>query len=86
MGKAALIYAIRPDGPDVDMKKLEEDIRKISYFETLEKKPFIYGMDQIVATFILDDKDPKSDPDSIEKTLSETEGVSSIEQLALTLI
>jgi len=81
-----LIYAVRPDGPDVDMQKLEEDIRKVSYFETLEKKPFIYGMEQIIATFILDDKDPESDPDSVEKQLSETEGVSSIEQLALTLI
>ena len=81
-----MIYAVRPDGPDVDMDKLEECIRGVPYFETLEKKPFIYGMEQIIATFILDDKDPKSDPDSVEKQLSETEGVSSIEQLALTLI
>lgn len=46
----------------------------------------MFGMNQIFATFILDDKVQSTGVEGIEKKLNELNGISSVNQEAITLI
>ncbi len=82
MGKVVIIYSVKPESPDVDLDAIKEEIKKIEHFDTLEVKDFMFGMKQILATFILPEK---GGTEEIEKKLESIKGVSSISQEAFTL-
>jgi len=86
MGKVVLIYSIKPESPQTNLNKIAEEIKKIPHFDNLEIKPFMFGMNQIFATFILPDKVQNTGLEEIEKRLNSLKGISSVTQEAMTLI
>ncbi len=86
MGKAVLIYSLKPESPDTDLTVVAEQIKKIPHFDNLEIKPFMFGMNQIFATFVMDDKVQTTGLEEIEKKLHELKGISSVNQEAMTLV
>ncbi len=85
MGKVILIYSIKPESPETNLDGIIEQIKKIPHFDILEIKPFMFGMNQIFATFILDDKVKTTGLEGIEKMLNELKNISSVTQEAMTL-
>lgn len=81
MGKTILIYAVRPESPETDLDKIKKKIEGMEFFDVLEVKPFMYGMEQIVATFILPEGEK---PEPLEEKLRNIDGVEGINQEACT--
>ena len=86
MGKVAIIYSLKPESPKTNLKEIAEQVKKIPHFGTLEIKPFMFGMNQIFATFIIPDKVQNTGLEEIEKKLNSLKGISSISQEAMTLL
>ena len=86
MGKVVIIYSLKPESAKTDLNKIAEQIKKITHFDNFEIKPFMFGMNQIFATFILLDKVRDTGLEEIEKKLNSLKGISSVNQEAMTLI
>lgn len=82
MGKVVVIYSLKPESPEVDLELIKKRVQDIKGFDTFEEKPFMFGMSQVFATFILPDA---GGTDKLEEKLKSIAGVSSIAQEAFTL-
>jgi len=86
MGKVVLIYSIKPEGQEASLNEIAAQVKKLPYFTNLEIKPFMFGMNQILATFMLEDKVQTTGVESIENGLNKIPGVGSVTQEAMTLL
>ena len=86
MGKVVLIYSLKPESPKTNLNAIAEPIKKIPHFDNFEIKPFMFGMNQIFATFVMDDRVQTTGLEEIEKKLNSLKGISSVNQEAMTLI
>jgi len=83
MANAIVTVKIMPSSPDIDLKKLEEEAKKlISSFagrgETkIEIEPIAFGLKALKIIFVMDEK--KGSPDPVAEKINELEGVNSAE-------
>ena len=88
MGNVGIIYKLAPEDGDTDMAGVAETIRKgmPEHIEinSLEKKPFVFGLFTLELQVIMDDK--KGGGDQLEDYLENLEGIGSVEVLSQTLI
>lgn len=87
MGKAVIIYSLRPEGPETDLNAILEEVKKVEFFDIAEEKDFMFGMKQLFVTFIYPDEIPEGKgPEATKVELEKISGIQSINQEALTLI
>jgi elongation factor 1-beta len=85
MGEVFLKFRIMPDGPDVDVDKLQADIgAAMPEFATLqacEAKPFAFGLKALETAIIVEDEEGNSD--KITNILESLNGVQGVELMEM---
>jgi elongation factor 1-beta len=88
VGEVALQYRILPEGTEVDLEKLERDLRKALpkgvTIKAAEKRAVAFGLNALHVLVVMDDK--KGGADQVEAALSGVGGVQSVEIVEMGLL
>lgn len=88
MGEVALQYRVLPDGLEVDLDTLNDNLKNAlpegAQIKASEKKPVAFGLQALHILVVMDDK--KGGADAVESALSSVEGVQSVEMLEMGLL
>jgi len=88
MGEVGLQYRVLPEGLEVDLDKLESDIRKAlpegAELKASEKKPVAFGLKALHVLVVMDDK--KGGSEQVEAAISALQGVQSVEIVQMGLL
>ncbi|MBU0623260.1 MAG: elongation factor 1-beta [Candidatus Thermoplasmatota archaeon] len=88
MGEVGLQYRILPVGLEVDLKKLEEDIKKAlpegAKLRVAEQRPLAFGLKALHVLIVLDDK--KGGVEQAETAIAGVPGVQSVEIVEMGLL
>jgi elongation factor 1-beta len=82
MATAGIQFKIMPESIETDLENLKTEIKtKIESFESgvfneAKEEPIAFGLKALIVTIALSEEE---ESDAVEKTLSEIEGVSSVE-------
>jgi len=82
MGKVLATIKVMPDGLEVDINKLEEEIKQKINPERIDKQPIAFGLVALIVEKVI--ADDEGEIEKVENTLKSIEGVSSIEVTNLT--
>lgn len=88
MGEVGLQYRVLPEGLEVDLKKLEEGIKKAlpegAKLRVAEQRPLAFGLKALHVLIVMDDK--KGGADQVEVAISAVSGVQSVEIVEMGLL
>ena len=88
MGEVGLQYRILPEDIDVDLDKLEKDIKAAlpegAGLKAAEKRPVAFGLNALHILVVLDDK--KGGTEQVETAISGVPGVQSVEIVEMGLL
>lgn len=88
MGDVGLQYRVLPEGLEVDLKKLEEDIKKAlpegAKLRVAEQRPLAFGLKALHILIVMDDK--KGGADQVENAIAGVTGVQSVEIVEMGLL
>ncbi len=84
MGKVATIFRVMPESPDVDIEKLEKEIRDKTGAQDVKQEPIGFGL--VALRVLVVTEDAEGGTDKIEEELSSIEGVGQVDVEESTLI
>jgi len=88
VGEVGLQYRILPEGLEVDLKKLEEDIKKVlpdgAKLRAAEQRPLAFGLKALHVLIVMDDK--KGGVEQVESAITGVAGVQSVEIVEIGLL
>ena len=88
MGDVEVVYKIMPNGIDVNIDKLSEDIRysieDFAKIRSIEVKPVAFGLKSIEVNLVL--KDAEGETEKAESAINKLEDVQSVETLRVGLL
>ncbi len=88
MGEVGLQYRVLPEGIEVDLKKMEEDIRKalpeFAKLRAAEQRPLAFGLKALHVLVVMDDK--KGGAEQVESAIAGVPGVQSVEIVEMGLL
>ena len=88
MGEVGLQYRVLPEGLDVDLKKLKDEIGKAlpqgALLRASEERPVAFGLKALHVLIVLDDK--KGGAEQVETAISGVSGVQSVEIVEMGLL
>jgi len=83
-----LQYRVLPEGLEVDLKKLEDDIKKAlpagATLRAAEQRPLAFGLKALHVLVVMDDK--KGGAEQVETAISGVTGVQSVEIVEMGLL
>lgn len=82
MGKVLASIKVMPEGLEVDINRLEEEIKKRINPERISRQPIAFGLSAILVEKVIEDDE--GEIEKVENSLKSIEGVSSIEVVNLT--
>jgi elongation factor 1-beta len=81
VGEVGLQYRILPEGLEVDLKKLKDDIGKAlphgAVLRASEERPLAFGLKALHVLIVMDDK--KGGAEQVENAIAGVAGVQSVE-------
>ena len=88
MGEVGLQYRVLPEGLEVDLTKLEADIKNAlpdgARLRAAEQRPLAFGLKALHVLIVMDDK--KGGADQVEDAISKVPGVQSVEIVEMGLL
>ncbi len=88
MGEVGLQYRVLPEGLEVDLKKMEDDIKKalpeFAKLRAAEQRPLAFGLKALHVLIVMDDK--KGGAEQVESSISAVAGVQSVEIVEMGLL
>ena len=88
MGKVAVTYRIMPEGVDIDLGSIKEDVKGLILDGTslakLDEKPIAFGLKFIEVILVMDDA--KNTSDEHEEAFRGIKGVQSVDVTDLNLL
>ena len=88
VGEVGLQYRVLPEGLEVDLKKLEDEIKKAlpagATLRAAEQRPLAFGLKALHILVVMDDK--KGGTDQVETAISGVAGVQSVEIVEMGLL
>ena len=88
MGEVGLQYRVLPEGLEVDLTKLEGDIKNAlpegARLRAAEQRPLAFGLKALHVLIVIDDK--KGGADQVEDAISKVPGVQSVEIVEMGLL
>lgn len=86
MGQVAVTFRLMPEGPETEMKALEEKVRATlgKSFRSMQTKPFAFGLNALFVIAIVEDAEGATE--KLESALSRIEGVQTVETVDLDLL
>jgi elongation factor 1-beta len=88
VGEVGLQYRVLPEGLEVDLRKLEEDIKKAlpegAKLRAAEQRPLAFGLKALHVLIVMDDK--KGGADQVEAAITGVAGVQSAEIVEMGLL
>lgn len=88
MGEVGLQYRILPEGLEVDLKKLRDEIGKAlpagAILKASEERPLAFGLKALHVLIVLDDK--KGGAEQVEEAMTRVPGVQSVEIVEMGLL
>ncbi len=88
MGEVGLQYRVLPEGLEVDLDRLRDDIRKAlpagATLKASEQKPVAFGLKALHVLIVLDDK--KGGAEQVEAAIAGVAGVQSAEVVEMGLL
>ena len=88
MGEVGLQYRVLPEGLEIDLKKLEDDINKalpqFAKLRAAEQRPLAFGLKALHVLIVMDDK--KGGAEQVEAAISGVPGVQSVEIVEMGLL
>lgn len=86
MGKVAITFRLMPEGPDVEMDLIQEEVKKAlgDSLKSMESKPFAFGLNALFAVAIILDEEGAAS--KLETALSQIKGIQSVETVGLDLL
>ena len=86
MGKVAVSFRIMPEGVEVDLDKVQTQVRKSlgGALKKLEVKPVAFGLKAVEAIVVVDDR--SGELERIEAALGAIPGVGGVETTEVTLL
>jgi elongation factor 1-beta len=88
VGEVGLQYRVLPEDIDVDLGKLESDIKSAlpngATLRASQQKPLAFGLKALHVLIVIDDK--KGGVDQVETAISGVAGVQSVEMLEMGLL
>jgi elongation factor 1-beta len=83
-----LQYRVLPEGLEIDLKKVEDDIKKAlpagATLRAAEQRPLAFGLKALHVLIVIDDK--KGGADQVEDAISKVPGVQSVEIVEMGLL
>jgi elongation factor 1-beta len=88
VGEVGLQYRVLPEGLEVDLTKLEGDIKNAlpegARLRAAEQRPLAFGLKALHVLIVIDDK--KGGADQVEDAISKVPGVQSVEIVEMGLL
>ncbi len=88
MGEVGLQYRVLPEGLEVDLKKMRDDIGRAlphgAVLKASEERPVAFGLKALHVLIVLDDK--KGGAEQVEAAISGVAGVQSVEIVEMGLL
>jgi len=88
LGEVGLQYRVLPEGLDVDLEKLRQDIERAlpagAVLKASEQRPVAFGLKALHVLIVLDDK--KGGAEQVETAISGVAGVQSVEIVEMGLL
>jgi elongation factor 1-beta len=88
VGEVGLQYRVLPEGLEVDLTKLEGDIKNAlpdgARLRAAEQRPLAFGLKALHVLIVMDDK--KGGADQVEDAISKVPGVQSVEIVEMGLL
>ena len=76
MADVAVVLKVMPEGSEVDLDRVEKDVRARVDVHKIEKEPVAFGLEALVIIAVV--PDAAGGTDELEQKLSEIEGVGNV--------
>jgi elongation factor 1-beta len=77
MGEVIVTIRLMPESVDVDLKRLEAEVRSRIQVHSIEREPIAFGLEALRVITIIPDSAGGTDP--LEKALAKIAGVASVQ-------